>query len=110
MDTDLTEEEAANEGLDYDGDCEVPLDHNRMIRLRSMHTRQLLALLRGTYSRSSWWEGWEAQNFDEPTRKEIKVVLKTREHIPDKKEGKMARKKRAKTHREARNNRYIRRR
>jgi hypothetical protein len=92
---------------DYDGDQPVPLNPRRMARLRSMHTRQLLSLLRGTYGRSSWWENWEAENFDDPTEAEIKAVLRTREHIPNKQEGEKARKAKAKTRREGRNNRYV---
>lgn len=107
-DTNLTPEEAANEGIeDYDGDRKVPLNPRRMARLRSMHTRKLIQLLRGTYGRSSWWENYEAETYDDYTTAEIKAVLRTREHVPNKVEGEAARRKRAKTRKEARNNRCV---
>lgn len=110
--TDLTPEQAANEGLYddcdlYDGDQEVPLDPTRMARLQSMHTRQLIWLLRANYCRSGWWERYEADNYNEPTIAEIKAVLRTREHIPNKVEARKIRKERAKTSKDARNNRCI---
>jgi hypothetical protein len=78
-----------------------------MARLQTMHTRQLIWLLRGTYCRSAWWEGWEAAHYDEPTYEEIKAVLRTREHIPNKAEARKIRKERARTRKEARNNRCV---
>jgi hypothetical protein len=78
-DTDLTPEEAASEGIDsYDGDAEVPLNPRRMERLRSMHTRKLMQLLRDRYGRSTWWENHEAWEYDDYTTAEIKAVLATR--------------------------------
>ena len=107
-DTDLTPEEAASEGIDsYDGDAEVPLNPRRMERLRSMHTRKLMQLLRDRYGRSTWWENHEAWEYDDYTTAEIKAVLATREHLPNKVEGEQARRKRAKTRKEARNNRCV---
>jgi hypothetical protein len=92
---------------EYDGDRKVPLDPKRMAHLRTLHTRKLISLLRGTYGRSKWWENWEAAHYDEPTTAEIKAVLQTREHILNKVESEEIRKEQAKTRKEARNNRYV---
>lgn len=88
----------------------VPFDPKRMARLNAMHTRQLLKLLRASYARGSWWELFEAVAFNDPTEAEIKAVLRTREHIPNKLESEKIRKEKIKTRREARNNRCVKRR
>lgn len=78
---------------------------DRIEKLKTIHTRKLLQMLRETYNYSWGWE-WEK----EYTEEEIRAELSTREHIPNKTEGEHIRKERAKTRKEARNNRYVRRR
>jgi hypothetical protein len=94
---------------EHDYTAPVPLNPERMARLKTMHTRKLLTLLHGTYARGDYWEAFEALNYNEPTREEIKAVLRTREHIPNKKEREKIRKDKIKQ-RDSRNNRCVKRR
>jgi hypothetical protein len=84
---------------------------DRLDKLRQMPTRKLLILLRETYTPSYWYEdesmGYFAPEF---TEEDIKSVLATRPHIPNKVEGEVIRRGKAKTRKDARNNKYVRRR
>lgn len=83
------------------------LNPQNIKRLESMHTRKLIKLLRLTYkSGDIWWDRYEAETYGFST-KEIKAVLQTREHIRNKLEGELFRKERAKTSKNARNNRCV---
>ena len=74
-------------------------------------TRKLLIMLRETYHPSHWW-GDNGVSFplDEPEfyQEDIKEELAKRPHIPNKKEGEEIRRKKSKTRKESRNNRYVR--
>lgn len=64
--------------------------------LNRLHTRQLLKILRNTYAweYDSW--GSKLQIAIEQYRNDIKKVLSTREHIPNKIESKLIRKQKIK--------------
>lgn len=75
------------------------MNQNNIEKLKTYHTRKLLSLLRGTYSGSGarGW-GWDGLDWIDPpgyepdfTEQEIRSVLATREHIPNKKEGRAIR-------------------
>lgn len=81
--------------------------------LESYSTRHLLELLKearaygGEYD---FWAGFNKELFGKSvTVDELKEILATREHVPNKLESKKIRQDKAKTRKEARNNRNIRR-
>lgn len=84
--------------------------HDRLEKLRQMPTRKLLILLRETYTPSYWYVD-ESRGYYPPefTDDEIRAELAKRPHIPNKVEGEALRRKRAKTRKDARNGRYVRR-
>ena len=57
--------------------------------LRSLHTKQLLMLLRGPSRMGwSWSEDYEVTS---ALDQKLRAILATREHVPNKREGKKAR-------------------
>lgn len=71
-------------------------NHWSLAEMEHKHTRQLLAELRRTYY--AWDYDWteEDEKANETYRTQLKAVLATREHIPNKKESKAIRKARIK--------------
>ena len=68
-------------------DCEIFSEE----QMRNMHTRQLLAHLRNTYSWGEYDWTHEDWNSKEIYQARIKAELATREHIPNKIESKKIR-------------------
>ena len=67
--------------------------------MKKMNTRHLLAILRKTYTWGccdACWECYTAKKFKCCYREQLKEELATREHIPNKKEGKALRRLRQK--------------
>ena len=73
------------------------LDLPALNELEKMKTRQLLAELRGTYTTGCPY-CWEDEDWDglRQYRNQLKSILATREHIPNKQESKALRKARKK--------------
>lgn len=80
---------------------------NRLEKLKKIATRKLLSMLRSMYGSYELSEE-ELEVYGEYTSEELRNELATREHIPNKIEGEEIRRERAKTKRDARNNKFIR--